>query len=100
MMATIKTIKKIRTCAAAKDNMECEEKLTKFSEDEIFYKLLCNICRNTLLGNINVNDKDKAKLKKKKKLIKLAAERKIDRKKLCQKGAGIFSILLPLALPI
>ena len=66
-------------------------------EDEKLTKCVCEICLNLIKGNIPLNKPQKVKLRPHKKIIRKLA-RKVknlkNRKKLLQKGAGVFLPLL------
>lgn len=72
--------------------------------DPELIKTICEICYNTLNGNLNLNRKDKTKLGKYKKAIRtiadpyrsLASKRRV----IIQHGNGIIPVLLQTLIPL
>lgn len=78
-------------------NMKPSDKRKLICEDEKFVKCICEVCLNLLKGNVPVNKHQKKKLRRHKNIIrKLSRNVKNikNKKKLLQKGGGVFLPLL------
>jgi len=70
--------------------------------DKALIYSICEICDNTLSGNVTLKENDKQKLKKHKKILRQLASREgswKNKKKQVQKGGALIPLLLSLLAP-